>query len=430
MISKLRLLFLLGALWAAAAPAAENQVLKITIEGDINPISAAFIETNIDKASAGQYECLLIQMDTPGGLLESTKSIVKKMMSSPVPVVVYIAPAGSGAVSAGVFITLAAHIAVMAPGTNIGAAHPVSVGSGQADTSAVMSHKVTNWASAWIRGIAEKRGRNADWAEKAVRESVAITETEALQKNIIDGICSTQDSLLLWLEGRTLTLEKKSLTLHTRGAVVVVEEMNWRHRLLYKISNPTIAYILMMLGFYGLFFELSNPGAVLPGVVGGIFIILAFFALQTLPLRAAGLALILFAVILFILEVKVTSYGVLSIGGVIAMFLGSIMLFDEAPGFPVKVDWRVAITVTLATAAFFVFALGMALKARLSKPTTGQEGLVGEIGVALSDIQGRGNVKVHGEIWAAYSEEAIRREEPIQVVAVEGMILKVSKLKS
>jgi len=430
MISKLRLLFLLGALWAAAAPAAANQVLKITIEGDINPISAAFIETNIDKASAGQYECLLIQMDTPGGLLESTKSIVKKMMSSPVPVVVYIAPAGSGAVSAGVFITLAAHIAVMAPGTNIGAAHPVSVGSGQADTSAVMSHKVTNWASAWIRGIAEKRGRNADWAEKAVRESVAITETEALQKNIIDGICSTQDSLLLWLEGRTLTLEKKSLTLHTRGAVVVVEEMNWRHRLLYKISNPTIAYILMMLGFYGLFFELSNPGAVLPGVVGGIFIILAFFALQTLPLRAAGLALILFAVILFILEVKVTSYGVLSIGGVIAMFLGSIMLFDEAPGFPVKVDWRVAITVTLATAAFFVFALGMALKARLSKPTTGQEGLVGEIGVALSDIQGRGNVKVHGEIWAAYSEEAIRREEPIQVVAVEGMILKVSKLKS
>ncbi len=430
MSSKRCLIILLGVLWSVAASAAENQVLKIVIDGDINPVSATFIERNIDKAAAEHYECLLIQMDTPGGLLESTKSIVKKMMSSSVPVVVYIAPAGSGAVSAGVFITLAAHVAVMAPGTNIGAAHPVSVGSGQADTSAVMSHKVTNWASAWIRGIAEKRGRNADWAEKAVRESVAINEAEALQKNIIDGICSTQDSLLLWLNGRTVLLEDRSRTLHTDGAAVVVEEMNWRHRLLYKISNPTIAYILMMLGFYGLFFELSNPGALVPGVVGGIFIILAFFALQTLPLRAAGLALILFAVILFVLEVKVTSYGVLSIGGVIAMFLGSIMLFEEAPGFPVKVDWRVALTLTLATAAFFIFALGMAVKARLSKPTTGHEGLIGEIGVALSNIQERGNVKVHGEIWTAYSDEATRREEPIQVVAVEGMILKVSKPKA
>ncbi len=429
MISKRCLIFLLGALWSVAAPAAEKQVLKITIDGDINPVSAAFIETNIDKAAAEHYECLLIQMDTPGGLLESTKSIVKKMMSSPTPVVVYIAPAGSGAVSAGVFITLAAHVAVMAPGTNIGAAHPVSVGSGQADTSAVMSHKVTNWASAWIRGIAEKRGRNADWAEKAVRESVAINETEALQKNIIDGICSTQDSLLLWLDGRELALESGSKILQTKDALVIVEEMNWRHRLLYKISNPTIAYILMMLGFYGLFFELSNPGALLPGVVGGIFIILAFFALQTLPLRAAGLALILFAVILFILEVKVTSYGVLSIGGVIAMFLGSIMLFEEAPGFPFKVDWRVALTVTLATAAFFIFALGMALKARLRKPTTGQEGLIGEIGMALSDIHAKGSIRVHGEIWSARSDELIQRDEAVQVIAMEGMTLTVIKTK-
>lgn len=408
---------------------AEEKVLKIVIDGDINPVSAEFIVRNIDRAEAGRFECLLIEMDTPGGLLESTKTIVKKMMSSPVPVVVYVAPSGSGAVSAGVFITLAAHVAVMAKGTNIGAAHPVSVGSGNdTDSSKVMGQKVTNWASAWIRGIAEKRGRNADWAEKAVRESVSINENEALSKHIIDGICANEDSLLLWLDGRTVALEKESRTLHTRTATIVFQEMSWRHRVLYKISNPTIAYILMMLGIYGLFFELSNPGAVLPGVVGGIFIILAFFALQTLPLRAAGLLLILFAIILFALEVKVTSYGVLSIGGIVAMFLGSIMLYEDAPGFPVRVDWRVALTLTIATALFFIFALSMALKVRLTKPTTGQEGLVGEQGVALLDILHDGSVKVHGEIWKAVSDAPIKKGATVSVVEVKGLVVKVTQI--
>ncbi len=423
----LRSLLLAGLLTFALQ--AEEQILKISIDGDINPVSAEFIVRNIDRADAGHYQCLLIELDTPGGLLESTKTIVKKMMSSPVPVVVYVAPSGSGAVSAGVFITLAAHIAVMAPGTNIGAAHPVSVGSGgDMDSSKVMGQKVTNWASAWIRGIAEKRGRNADWAEKAVRESVSINENEALQKNIIDAVCANEDSLRQWLDGRTVKLETGERRLHTRSATVVVQEMSWRHRVLYKISNPTIAYILMMLGIYGLFFELSNPGSVLPGVVGGIFIILAFFALQTLPLRAAGLLLILFAIILFILEVKVTSYGVLSIGGIIAMFLGSIMLYEDAPGFPVRVDWRVALTLTVATALFFIFALSMALKVRLTKPTTGQEGLIGEQGQALSDIFHDGTVKVHGEIWKAYSDAPIKKGESIAVVSVKGLVVKVTQL--
>jgi membrane-bound serine protease (ClpP class) len=408
---------------------AESKVLKIVIDGDINPVSAEFIVRNVDRADAGRFECLLIEMDTPGGLLESTKTIVKKMMSSPVPVVVYVAPSGSGAVSAGVFITLAAHVAVMAKGTNIGAAHPVSVGSGSdTDSSKVMGQKVTNWASAWIRGIAEKRGRNADWAEKAVRESVSINENEALHKNIIDTICANEDSLLRWLDGRTVKLEKETRTLHTRSASIILQEMSWRHRLLYKISNPTIAYILMMLGIYGLFFELSNPGAVLPGVVGGIFIILAFFALQTLPLRAAGLLLILFAIILFALEVKVTSYGVLSIGGIVAMFLGSIMLYEDAPGFPVRVDWRVALALTVATALFFVFALTMALKVRLTKPTTGLEGLIGEQGVALNDISHDGTVKVHGEIWKAYSEVPIKKGQTVAVVEVKGLVIKVTQI--
>jgi len=422
----LRSLLLAGLL--AFALQAEEQILKISIDGDINPVSAEFIVRNIDRADAGHYQCLLIELDTPGGLLESTKTIVKKMMSSPVPVVVYVAPSGSGAVSAGVFITLAAHVAVMAQGTNIGAAHPVSVGSGgEMDSSKVMGQKVTNWASAWIRGIAEKRGRNADWAEKAVRESVSINENEALQKNIIDAVCANEDTLRQWLDGRTVKLETGERQLHTRSATIVVQDMSWRHRVLYKISNPTIAYILMMLGIYGLFFELSNPGAVLPGVVGGIFIILAFFALQTLPLRAAGLLLILFAIILFILEVKVTSYGVLSIGGVIAMFLGSIMLYEDAPGFPVRVDWRVALTLTIATAVFFIFALSMALKVRLTKPTTGQEGLIGERGQALSDIFHDGTVKVHGEIWKAYSDAPIKKGESIAVVSVTGLVVKVTQ---
>ncbi len=409
--------------------AAEGQVLKIIIDGDINPVSANWIVENIDRAAEGNYECLLIQMDTPGGLLESTKTIVKKLLSADVPVVMYVAPSGSGAVSAGVFITLACHVAAMAEGTNIGAAHPVGIG-GQQDTSKVMGEKVTNWAVAWIRGIAEKRGRNADWAEKAVRESVSINEKEALERNIIDLIAPTQDSLLSALDGREIKLVDSTKVLHTKNATVVLREMSWRHKILYKISNPTIAYILMILGIYGLFFELSNPGAVLPGVFGGIFLILAFFALQTLPVSAAGILLILFALLLFILEVKVTSYGILSVGGIIAMFLGSIMLYDETPGFTVRVDWRVALAVAISTGLFFIFALGMALKARASKPTTGREGLLGEKGRALTDIDPEGDIKVHGEIWKAYSDQKIKKGDRIRVVSIEGLEVKVEKIQN
>ncbi len=412
---------------ASLAFSEPGQVLKIVINGDINPVSAAFIVENIDRAEKGKYECLLIQMDTPGGLLESTKTIVKKMLSADVPVVIYVAPSGSGAVSAGVFIALASHIAVMAEGTNIGAAHPVGIG-GQQDTSKVMKEKVTNWASAWIHGIAEKRGRNAAWAEKAVRESISTNEKEALKLHIIDLICPNQDSLLHAIDGRTVTIESGSKTLATKNATVVVDEMSWRDKILYRISNPNIAYILLILGIYGLFFELFSPGAVVPGVVGGICIILAFFALQTLPLSSAGLLLILFAIILFVLEVKVTSYGVLSIGGAIALFLGSIMLYEEIPGFPISVDWRIALTLAIATGLFFAFALGMALKARVSQPTTGREGLIGEKGVAVTAIEKEGQVRLHGELWKAYSEETIKEGDRVRVVAVDGLAVKVMKL--
>jgi len=287
-LQALLVLTILTFIYSPLSFAQDGKVLKIIINGDINPASAQYIVDNIKKAERENYECLLIEMDTPGGLLESTKTIVKTILAAQVPVVMYVSPSGSGAVSAGVFITMACHIAVMAEGTNIGAAHPVGIG-GQQDSSQVMGEKVTNYASAWMRGIAEKHGRNADWAEKAVRESVSINEAEALRINVIDLICPTQDSLLAAIDGRTVKLEgDKTKTLNTRNAVVEIAEMNWRHQILNKISNPTIAYILLILGIYGLFFELSNPGSILPGVAGGIFLILALFALQTLPVNTAG----------------------------------------------------------------------------------------------------------------------------------------------
>lgn len=409
--------------------AKQGQILKIEIDGDINPLSAKYIIDNVKKAEDEEFECLLIQMDTPGGLLQSTQNIVKTILEAKVPVVMYIAPSSAGAVSAGVFITMSCHIAAMDDGTNIGAAHPVGIG-GQQDTTQVMKEKVENYTATWARGIAEKRGRNADWAEKAVRQSVSINEKEALEINVIDLIAPTQDSLLSAIDGREVELSEGTKILETKDAAVIVEIMNWRHRILYKIANPTIAYILLMLGIYGIFFELSNPGSIIPGVVGGIFLILAFMALQTLPVRTAGILLILFAIVLFILEVKVTSYGILTIGGIIAMFLGSIIMFEEAPGFPFRVDWRIALTIVIFTAAFFVFALGMAIKTRMSQPTTGKEGLIGERGIAITKISPEGSVKLHGEIWNASSNEDIKKGDKIRVVKVEGLEVYVEKLKS
>lgn len=419
------LLFLIPA-FLTAAP----EILKIQIDGDINPMSAKFIIDNVERAEKEGYEALLIQMDTPGGLLSATQDIVKTILEADVPVIMYISPSSAGAVSAGVFITMACHIAAMDDGTNIGAAHPVGVG-GQQDTSKIMGEKVENYTATWARGIAEKRGRNADWAEQAVRKSVSVSEKEALKLNVIDFIAPTQDSLLAMIDGKEVELaEGQKHVLDTKDAVVIEEEMNWRHRILYRISNPTVAYILLMLGIYGIFFELSNPGSIIPGVVGGIFLILAFMALQTLPVRTAGVALILFAIVLFILEVKVTSFGILTIGGIIAMFLGSIMLFEESPGFAFRVDWRIALTVTLCTAAFFVFALGMAIKARLKRATTGADGMIDKIGIATTSISPQGTIKIGAEYWNAVSDEKIKKGERVQIVAVNGLQVTVKKMET
>jgi len=398
----------------------------ITIEGVINPVSAKFIIESLERAEEAGAECLIIELDTPGGLMESMRSIVKEIFASRVPVVVYVYPSGSRAASAGVFITLAAHVAAMAPGTNIGAAHPVIPGAAM-DTSSTMMQKITNDAAAYIRSIAEKRGRNAEWAESAVRQSTSLTEKEALNQKVIDFIAPSLDSLLTLIDGRTVALESGEKTLRTQQATIVAHKMSWRYRILDKISDPNIAYILLLLGIYGIIFELSNPGSILPGVVGVIFLILAFFAMQTLPINWAGLLLILFALVLFILEIKITSYGLLTLGGIVSMVLGSLMLFESPYPF-LKVSLSVIVPAVIVTALFFLFAIGLGLKAQRRKPTTGREGIVGERGVAITPLNPYGKIKVHGEIWEAFSENKVKEGDRVEVVSVEGLQLKVKKL--
>ncbi len=402
----------------------EKRIELIRIDGGtINPISAEYIIDAIDLAERDNSQCLILELDTPGGLLSATQSIVKRMMSANVPIVVFVYPSGAGAVSAGVSVTIAAHIAVMAPGTSIGAAHPVT--GGKTDSSDVGIQKATNWWASFNKSIAEKRGRNAEWVEQAVTQSVSITETEALENNVINYICPDIDSLLSLIHGKTVEVDSGKVTLHTKNVRIVEHRLNLRGRILDLISNPSIAYILLTLGMLGMYFELSNPGAILPGVLGGIFLILAFFALQQLPVNAAAILLIIFAMVLFILEVKVTSYGILTIGGIVSMILGSLMLFKSSPTMQVNLPLTVILAATFTTALFFIFAVGMALKAQTRKVTTGKEGIVGEVGVAMTQIHPEGRVKIHGEYWNAYSNVTIKKGEKIIVQSVDGLVLNV-----
>jgi membrane-bound serine protease (ClpP class) len=339
-----------------------------------------------------------------------------------------VAPSGARAASAGVFITMAANIAVMAPGTHIGAAHPVTLGGGEGKENKTMTDKILNDTVSYIKTIAKNRGKNVEWAEKAVRQSVSITEAEALKLNVIDLISPDIQDLLTKIDGRVVKFDGVTRTLLTKGVQPRSMEMSWRYKLLDIISNPTIAYILLMLGIYGIFFELSNPGAILPGVVGGIFIILAFFALQMLPISFAGLALILFALILFIAEIKVVSHGLLTVGGVISLFLGSLMLI-ESPAEYMKISLSVIIPAVLVSGGFFAFAITMAVKARLTKPTTGKEGILGEMGVTTTAIAPEGKISIHGEFWNAISDQTIEKGERVQVIGMTNLKLKVKKLE-
>jgi len=408
------------------ARSGERTVMVLTVEGVINPVSAEFLEKGMARANEEGLECVLIRLDTPGGLDTSMRKIVKAINASSVPVIVYVAPSGARAASAGVFITMAAHVAAMAPGTNIGAAHPVGMGGKMDET---MKEKVTNDAVAYIRSIAEKRGRNADWAEKAVRESVSVTDTEALKLGIVDTVASGIRELMDRLDGRTVKTAAGPKTLRTAGAAIRHEEMGLRLRILSIISDPNVAYILMLLGFYGLFFEITNPGAIFPGVLGGICLILAFYSFQTLPVNYAGMLLIILGIIMFILEIKIVSYGVLTIGGIIAMIIGSIMLFDTGIPF-VRLSMATILPAVVVTVLFFSIAIRLAYRAWKSKPVTGREGLAGMEGEALTDITGEGMVLVHGEYWRAYSDTPVAKGEKITVEEVDGLRLRVKKRES
>jgi len=402
-------------------------VFLIGIDGDINPATGKFIMDSIDEATKQSAQCLVIQLDTPGGSLESTRLIVKKMLSSNIPIVVYVSPSGARAASAGVFITMAANVAVMAPGTHIGAAHPVTLGGGEGKESKTMTEKIVNDTVAFVKNIAKTRGRNADWAERAVVKSVSITEEEAVKLNVVDFVIPDLQSLLTKIDGRVVKLDGGTRTLQTKGVQPKTIEMSWNQKLLAIISHPQIALYLLMLASLGIFFELSNPGAILPGVVGGISLVLSLYVLQVLSVNYAGLALILFAMILFIAEIKVVSHGLLAIGGIISLFLGSIMLFNTPDAY-MRLSLSVIIPAVLVTSAFFIFAATMAIRARLRRPTTGMEGLVGEVGVASTPIAPEGKVSIHGEFWNAVSDQAIGPGERIQVVGVVNLRLKVKKI--
>jgi len=420
--------------------AQQKEIWVLEYDGVINPVAASYIGDNIYDAEKSGVECLILKMDTPGGLMTSMRDIIKIILNSEVPVVVYISPRGAQSASAGVFITVSAHFAAMAPGTNIGAAHPVNMGGGnpfggdKPDTSdtKTMMEKVTNDAVAQIRSLARERGRNEEWVEEAVRKSVSITETEAVDLGIVDLIARDLNELIEYLDGKIAKMPDGEKTLATHNARIVERPLGFHRKILNIISDTNIAYLLMILGFYGLFFEIRSPGAIFPGVLGGIFLVLAFFAFQILPINYAGLALIIIAIILFILEISITSYGLLTIGGLISMILGSMMLFDvsEAPKALFSVSLAVIIPVVICTVLFFVVALSYAAKAHKNKPTTGMEGIIGETGRAITEIGNSGTVEVHGEIWKATALEPISKNAQITVKAVDHMLLTVEEFKS
>ncbi len=406
-----------------------QSISSIRVDGMINPAVSDFIHRSIEKAHDTNAECLIIHLNTPGGLLQSTREIVGDFLESDIPIIVYVSPGGAQAGSAGVFVTMAAHIAAMAPGTNIGAAHPVTL-QGQPDS--IMGAKITNDAAAFIRTIAEKRNRNLVWAEEAVRKSVAITETEALSKNVIDVIAKNDRELLQKIDGRQITTSKGIITLNVRDAKIETYEMGWTEKILDLLSDPNIAYILFMLGTYGLLFELYNPGSIFPGIVGVVSLLLAFYSMHTLPVNYAGLALIVFGIILFLLEIKITSHGMLTIGGIISLTLGSFMLIRTPTGLEVvAISWKVIVATVAMTTFFFVFLLGLGLRAQRRKATTGQEGLVGEIGETIDQLNPDGTIRIHGELWNATSNSGkIPKNTQVRIVSLKDLRLLVEPNKS
>ncbi len=405
-----------------------HKVIILTLNGAINPAASDYIKYGIENSVKDNAQCMVLRLNTPGGLLESTRNIVSDILQSPIPVIVYVAPQGSRAASAGVFITLSANIAAMAPGTNIGAAHPVSL-EGKMDST--MTEKVTNDAAAFIRSISEKRKRNVKWAEDAVRNSISITETEALKDSVIDLIANNLKDLLVKIDGKEITTESGVGILHTKDAKIIYVNMTLQQKLLSLLSDPNIYYILFMLGTLGLLFELYNPGAIFPGVIGVISLILSFYSMNTLPINYAGLALIIFGIILFVLEIKIVSHGILTVGGVTSLVLGSFMLINtNATMGGIDISWELIILIAALTLGFFLFAIGYGIKAQRLKPKTGREGIINAPGEAITDLSPKGQVRVHGEIWNAESTEGnISKGEKIVVSEISNLKLIIRRAK-
>jgi membrane-bound serine protease (ClpP class) len=398
----------------------EREVMIIELQGPISSGAATNLTRGIKEAEDRGASLVIVQLDTPGGLVVSMKTMVKTIMNSSVPVVVFVSPKGAGAASAGVLVTISAHIAAMAPGTNIGAAHPVS-GDGQ-EIGETMEEKVVNDMASYGRGIAKEKGRNAEWVEKAIRESVSITADEAVDKNVVDLVAADIDELLEIIDGREVSVKSGTIRLDTKNLKRVYYEPRTIDEILMLISDPTIMAILFSIGLLGLGFEITHPGAIFPGVIGAISLILAFYSMQTLPVDYAGLLLIGLAIVLFLAEIKVTSYGLLSIGGIISLTLGSMMFFED-----LGMSFTMGIPFVVVISAFFLFVAWLAIRAQTSKVRAGKEGLIGEMGIVQETLDPEGKVFVHGELWKAVSREKIEVNEKVEVEAIQGLLLKVRK---